>query len=76
MHELVTIATELAGTAISPNAPLMSAGLDSIGASQLSARLGERLGTELSSTLLFDHPSLCAITESLNVRNGEYSERK
>lgn len=74
--ELVGMAAQLAGTAISLDAPLMSAGLDSIGASELSARLGKRLGTELPSMLLFDHPSLRAITESLDVHNGKYSEQK
>jgi len=33
INELVTIAAQLAGTAISPDAPLMSAGLDSMGVS-------------------------------------------
>ena len=75
-NELVTIATELAGTAISSDTPLMSAGLDSIGASELSTRLSERLGTELSSTLLFDHPSLRSIAKSAEIHDGQFSEQK
>jgi aryl carrier-like protein len=56
LDELVGITTQLTGTAISPDVPLMSAGLDSVGATELSTRLNERLETELPSTLLFDHP--------------------
>ena len=72
LDELVGIATQLTGTAISPDAPLMSAGLDSVGATELSTRLNERLETELPSTLLFDHPSLRSIASSLEI-DGEDS---
>ena len=71
LDELVGIATQLTGTAISPNAPLMSAGLDSVGATELSTRLNERLETELPSTLLFDHPSLRSIAGSLEIDDGD-----
>ncbi|MDA9173010.1 acyl carrier protein [bacterium] len=53
---------------MSPDSPLMSAGLDSIGATELSTLLNERLRTELPSTLLFDHPTLRAIAGSLKIR--------
>ena len=40
------------------NAPLMSAGIDSLQASEFVNVVSERLGTEISETDLFDHPSL------------------
>ena len=45
----------------------MSVGLDSIGATELSTRLSERLKTELSPTLVFDHPTLQSIVSSLSI---------
>ena len=56
----------------SPDAPL-STGLDSVGATELSTRLNERLETELPSTLLFDHPSLRSIAGSLEIDGGDSS---
>lgn len=53
------------GTTIAADAPLMSAGLDSIGATEFATSIGERLSTELSQTLLFDHPSLRSVATSL-----------
>jgi hypothetical protein len=52
------LTSELVGTIISADVPLMSTGLDSIAATALSTRLSERLDTALPQTLLFDHPSL------------------
>ena len=43
------------------NAPLMSAGIDSLQASEFVNVLSERLGTEISETDLFDHPTLNSI---------------
>jgi acyl carrier protein len=51
----------------------MSAGLDSVGATELSTRLNERLETELPSTLLFDHPSLRSIAGSFEIDGGDSS---
>ena len=55
----------LTGTAIAPDAPLMSAGLDSIMAAEFAEQVNELLGTYLTSTLLFDHPSLRSIVASI-----------
>ena len=76
LDELVGIATGLTGSSISPDAPLMSAGLDSIGAMELSTRLNGRLETELPTTLLFDHPSLRSIAGSLEIGGGDSSSRE
>ncbi|MDA9173091.1 acyl carrier protein [bacterium] len=72
--ELIEIAAQLVGTVISVDVPLMSAGLDSIGVTELSTRFGERLGTELPSTLIFDHPSLGSIASSTIARQGRPPE--
>ena len=66
VKEFVGIASEIIGTQVSVDAPLMSVGLDSIGATELSTRLSERLKTELSPTLVFDHPTLQSIVSSLS----------
>ena len=39
----------------------MSAGLDSIAATELANVLVKRLGTELPQTVLFDHPTIGAV---------------
>ena len=67
LDELTAIAAEVTGTTIAADAPLMSAGLDSLSATELSTRISEHLNTELPSTLLFDHPSLRSIADSLSV---------
>ena len=46
---------------ISGNTPLMEAGVDSLGATELQRGLSEQLSTEFEATLLFDHPSIDAI---------------
>ena len=46
---------------ISANTPLMEAGVDSLGATELQRGLSEQLSTEFEATLLFDHPSIDSI---------------
>ena len=67
LEELTAIAAEVTGTNISADAPLMDSGLDSIGATELSNKISAHLNTELSPTLLFDHPSLRSIADALSV---------
>ena len=47
MQELVGMASEVIGTIISADVPLMAAGLDSIAATELATQMGARLHTEL-----------------------------
>ena len=67
LEELTGIAAEVMGTTIAADAPLMSAGLDSIGTTELSNKISAHLNTELPPTLLFDHPSLRSIADALSV---------
>ena len=46
---------------IAANTPLMEAGVDSLGATELQRGLSEQLSTEFEATLLFDHPSIDGI---------------
>ena len=75
IRDLGVSASELIGTTIFADVPLMSTGLDSIAATALSTRLGERLNTALSQTLLFDHPSLRSIAGSLSLDRASSSIR-
>ena len=52
---------EILGTEVEPDAPLMAAGIDSLGATELQRALSESLCAELEATLLFDHPSVNSI---------------
>ena len=59
------------GTVVDTNAPLMSAGLDSIAATEFTSTLSERLGIEIQATALFDHPTLQSLADFLS---SEYSK--
>lgn len=59
-----TVQTVL-GVELGLDQPLMAAGLDSLGATELQQSLADSLGIELPSTLVFDYPTIDAITEYL-----------
>jgi len=56
---------EVLGTEVESDTPLMAAGIDSLGATELQRALSVQLGTELEATLLFDHPSADGIVSML-----------
>ena len=60
------VAHEVMGTHIDENAPLMSAGLDSIAAIEFVNTLSERLDLKIEQTALFDHPTLNALAGFLS----------
>jgi len=64
------MASEVINKDVSVDAPLMDAGLDSISATELSNKISAYLDTELSPTLLFDHPSLQSIADALSADSG------
>ena len=51
--------------AIEQRRPLQELGLDSLAALELRNRLGRLVGTVLPASLLFDHPTVAALTEHL-----------
>ena len=56
---------ELLGTVVPNDAPLMGTGLDSLSAVDLVQTLGQKLGTELEPTALFDYPTIGSLTKYL-----------
>ncbi|KAL1521309.1 hypothetical protein AB1Y20_020978 [Prymnesium parvum] len=53
---------------VSPSAPLMEAGIDSLSVTHLVTELSRRTGVSLSSTLIFEHPTADAIVAHLLAR--------
>ena len=68
------VVAHLAGTVPELDFPLMSAGLDSMGATELVHKLSDRLATKLASTLLFDHPSMGSLGRLLASSGGRNRE--
>ena len=59
--------SDILGTSVLPDEPLMEAGIDSLGASELQRAIGEEFSSEMPATLLFDHPSIAEITSVMSV---------
>ncbi|MDA9173070.1 acyl carrier protein [bacterium] len=53
---------EILGTMLVPGVPLMAAGVDSLGATELQRLISARFRMEVLATLLFDHPSVESIS--------------
>ena len=59
--ELQGMLRSLLGSAMSADAPMMAAGLDSLAGAELRALLEARFGVELPATAVFDHPTPAAL---------------
>lgn len=57
---LTTLASEAMGAEVAPDQPLMSAGLDSLGAVELRNGVSAKFGVSLPATVAFDYPTLQA----------------
>jgi acyl carrier protein len=63
-HVAAAVSSVLGGAGgVAADAPLMSAGLDSLGAVELRNALEARVGLALPPTLVFDYPSMDAISQ-------------
>ena len=60
------VAQEVIGAKLDTNAPLMSAGLDSISATEFTSELAARFNMDLAPTILFDHPTLDALADFIS----------
>ena len=60
------VAREVIGEEIDTSAPLMSAGLDSISATEFTGALAARFSMDLAPTILFDHPTLDALADFIS----------
>ena len=58
LPNVIACVLEILGTEVALDTPLMAAGIDSLGATDLQRALGESLSADLPATLLFDHPSI------------------
>ncbi len=52
------LARDVMGADVAPDQPLMSAGLDSLGAVELRNAVSTRFGITVPATVAFDHPTL------------------
>lgn len=62
---------EIDATQISLTQPLAEQGVDSLVALRLTRRLQELFGVEVELEWLFDHPSICELSQFLDERFGD-----
>ena len=62
-HKVKEAVHAVVGHEVSPDDPLMAAGLDSLGAMELRSSLEQSLGVDLPGMLIFDYPTISSIIE-------------
>ena len=60
-EQVASTVASILGASVSPDQPLMEAGLDSLGAVDLRNALGQRFAIELPATATFDYPTIIAM---------------
>ena len=66
--EVKAAIVQVLGSSIGDDEPLMSAGLDSLGSVEFSNVLSQKLSVAMPGTLVFDYPSVTAVTEFLTAQ--------
>ena len=61
LQDLLFVVSGILGDAIAADAPLMEAGLDSIGAVEVRNAVASKFGVEVPATVTFDYPSVQAL---------------
>ena len=70
LDTVLEMAKRTAGGAVDADAPLMEAGIDSLGAVELRNQLQSVAGGSLPSTLIFDHPTARQLTSMLQPKQA------
>ncbi|BDA51455.1 probable oleandomycin polyketide synthase, modules 5 and 6 [Coccomyxa sp. Obi] len=70
LMRLSHMAAGMLGTAVPADAPLIEAGLDSLGAVELRNAISAEFGTDLAATAIFDYPTLSALADHLIATSG------
>ena len=69
LESMRSLVTEVIGTSVDVDAPLMQAGLNSLGSLRLGTSLKDALSSHVPATLVFDHPTMQAVLHHLNARH-------
>ena len=70
MHRVSAVVEAVLGHAPGQEAPLMEAGLDSLGAVELRNSLSSAFGVDLPPTAMFDYPTIAALARFLETAAG------
>ena len=61
LQDLLSVVSGILGDSIAADAPLMEAGLDSLGAVEVRNAVASKFGVEVPATITFDYPSVRAL---------------